>query len=48
MTKLRLALDAMGGDDAPKIVIKGADIAKAKNPDIDVVLSEMRLRSRPS
>ena len=37
MTKLRLALDAMGGDDAPKIVIKGADIAKAKNPDIDVV-----------
>ena len=38
MTKQpRLALDAMGGDDAPLIVIEGADIAVAKNPELKLV-----------
>ena len=33
----RLALDAMGGDNAPRIVVEGADIAVAKNPDLKLV-----------
>lgn len=33
----RLALDAMGGDNAPRIVVEGADIAVAKNPDLTLV-----------
>ena len=38
MTKQpRLALDAMGGDNAPRIVVEGADIAVAKNPDLTLV-----------
>ena len=38
MTKQpRLALDAMGGDNAPRIVVEGADIAIAKNPDLTLV-----------
>ena len=38
MTKQpRLALDAMGGDKAPLIVVEGADIAVAKNPDLTLV-----------
>ena len=38
MTKQpKLALDAMGGDNAPRIVVEGADIAVAKNPDLTLV-----------
>lgn len=38
MTKQpRLALDAMGGDNAPRIVVEGADIAVAKNSDLTLV-----------
>ncbi|MGB2020476.1 MAG: phosphate acyltransferase PlsX [Candidatus Puniceispirillaceae bacterium] len=38
MTKQpRLALDAMGGDNAPRIVVEGADIAVAKNLDLTLV-----------
>ena len=38
MTKQpRLALDAMGGDNAPRIVVEGADIAVAKNPDLTLL-----------
>ena len=33
----RLALDAMGGDNAPRIVVEGADIAVAKNTDLTLV-----------
>jgi glycerol-3-phosphate acyltransferase PlsX len=29
-----IALDAMGGDNAPAIVVKGADLARARFPDI--------------
>ena len=47
MSKTRLALDAMGGDDAPHIVIKGADIAKAKNPDLEFVFIGDSKRIKP-
>ena len=47
MSKTRLALDAMGGDNAPGIVIKGADVAKAKNPDLEFVFIGDSERIKP-
>jgi len=34
---VRIALDAMGGDNAPQSVIEGADLAKARSPHLDIV-----------
>jgi len=34
---IKIALDAMGGDNAPASVIHGADIAKAKSPHIEIL-----------
>ena len=31
---LTIALDAMGGDNAPEIVLQGADIARRRFPDV--------------
>ena len=36
--KINIALDCMGGDSAPKIVIEGANIISASNPDIHFLL----------
>lgn len=36
--RLTIALDAMGGDDAPQMVIKGANIACKRFPDVDYLL----------
>lgn len=36
--KFRIALDAMGGDDAPKKVIDGAALSLKNNPDINYLL----------
>ena len=33
-----IALDAMGGDEAPAIVIQGADIARERYPDVDFLI----------
>ncbi len=33
-----IALDAMGGDEAPTIVIRGADIARERYPDVDFLI----------
>ena len=33
----RISLDAMGGDHAPEIVVKGADRALAAYPDISLI-----------
>jgi phosphate acyltransferase len=35
---ITIALDAMGGDSAPGIVLKGADIARQRYPSIDYLL----------
>ncbi len=35
---LTIALDAMGGDNAPEIVLQGADIAKRRFPDVRFML----------
>ena len=48
MTKQpRLALDAMGGDDAPRIVIEGADIAIDKNPELKLVFVGVTQQIKP-
>jgi glycerol-3-phosphate acyltransferase PlsX len=36
--RLTIALDAMGGDDAPQVVIKGANLACKRFPDVDYLL----------
>ena len=36
--KVRIALDAMGGDFGPTVVIAGADIALARHPDTEFLL----------
>jgi glycerol-3-phosphate acyltransferase PlsX len=46
-TKIRLALDAMGGDHAPKVVVQGADIALERVPDLSFVLVGDRDRVMP-
>jgi len=36
--EIRIALDCMGGDNAPKIVIEGANIIASKQNDIHFLL----------
>ena len=36
--KVRIALDAMGGDHGPSVVLPGADISLARHPDMEVLL----------
>ncbi|MDG3441537.1 phosphate acyltransferase PlsX [Nitrospirillum amazonense] len=53
-TRLRIALDAMGGDHAPDMVVDGADIARERCPNVDFLFvgDEQRisalLDSRPA
>ncbi|MEC8288723.1 MAG: phosphate acyltransferase, partial [Pseudomonadota bacterium] len=35
---LTIALDAMGGDQAPAIVINGADLARRRFPDVKYLM----------
>ena len=37
MTKIKISLDAMGGDYAPKVVVEGAAEAKVRYPDIEFI-----------
>ncbi|HCP00922.1 MAG TPA: phosphate acyltransferase, partial [Rhodospirillaceae bacterium] len=36
--QITIALDAMGGDDAPHIVVAGANIARRRHPNVRFVL----------
>jgi phosphate acyltransferase len=36
--KVRIALDAMGGDHGPSVVLPGADISLSRHPDIEYLL----------
>src|SRR5579885_156446 len=36
--KVRIALDAMGGDHGPSVVLPGADISVTRHPDIEYIL----------
>jgi glycerol-3-phosphate acyltransferase PlsX len=42
-----IALDAMGGDHAPRMVVKGADIALRRHPDIRFLLFGAEEKVRP-
>ena len=42
-----IALDAMGGDRAPRMVVKGADIALQRHPDIRFLLFGAEEKVRP-
>ena len=33
-SEIKIALDCMGGDDAPTMVVRGADLAVERQPDI--------------
>ena len=37
MKKIKISLDAMGGDHAPEIVVEGAAEAKIRYPDIEFI-----------
>jgi glycerol-3-phosphate acyltransferase PlsX len=36
--RVRIALDAMGGDHGPSVVIPGAELSLARNPDIEFIM----------
>ena len=37
-SKPRISLDAMGGDNAPEVVIQGAERALEDNPNLELIL----------
>ena len=45
--RLTIALDAMGGDDAPAMVLKGANLALTRFPQVDFLLFGQESRIRP-
>jgi glycerol-3-phosphate acyltransferase PlsX len=45
--KVRIALDAMGGDHGPAVVIPGAEIALARHPDSEFILFGDRAKIDP-
>ncbi|MDH3473457.1 MAG: phosphate acyltransferase PlsX [Rhodospirillales bacterium] len=38
MSRLTIALDAMGGDNAPQVVVRGANIARQRHPQVEFLL----------
>ncbi|MBM3528779.1 MAG: phosphate acyltransferase PlsX [Alphaproteobacteria bacterium] len=45
--KVRIALDAMGGDHGPPVVVPGAELALSRHPDAEFVLFGDRTRIEP-
>src|SRR5882757_6783138 len=45
--KVRIALDAMGGDQGPSVVVPGADLALAQHPDSTFILFGDQARIEP-
>ena len=45
--QVRIALDAMGGDHGPSVVVPGADLALARHPDATFVLVGDRAKIEP-
>ena len=45
--KVRIALDAMGGDHGPSVVVPGAALALAQHPDSTFILFGDRVRIEP-
>ena len=47
LSKITIALDAMGGDNAPYIVIKGASIARERYPNVNFIFYGNEKKIRP-
>ena len=47
MKNIKISLDAMGGDNAPDIVVDGASEAKVRYPDIDFIFFGNKTRLNP-
>ena len=45
--RLTIALDAMGGDNAPQVVLRGANIARQRHPQVDFLLFGREDEIRP-
>ncbi len=45
---VRIAIDAMGGDHGPSVVLPGAELALVRHPDTEFVLFGDRARGRPA
>lgn len=45
--RLTIALDAMGGDNAPQVVIRGANIARQRFPQVDFLLFGQEDKIKP-
>jgi len=45
--KVRIALDAMGGDHGPSVIVPGAELSLARHPDIEFVLFGNRALVEP-
>ena len=45
--RLTIALDAMGGDHAPEMVVAGADMARLRCPEIDYLFFGDEQRIKP-
>ena len=45
--RLTIALDAMGGDHAPEMVVAGADVARLRCPEIDYLFFGDEQRIKP-
>ena len=45
--KVRIALDAMGGDHGPSVVVAGAEIAQDRHPDAEFILFGDRAKIEP-
>src|ERR1044071_9768422 len=46
-SKIRIALDAMGGDHGPEVVVPGAELALAQHPDSTFILFGDQARIEP-
>ena len=47
MKKIKISLDAMGGDHAPEIVIDGAAEAKTRYPDVEFIFFDNKKNIEP-
>lgn len=45
--RVTIALDAMGGDSAPRVVVSGANIARERYPDVDFLMFGRENEVRP-
>ena len=45
--KVRIALDAMGGDHGPSVVVSGAELSLTRHPDIELVVFGDRAKLEP-